>query len=121
MSAGDVVRVTLVPKDVEEVAIGARQIIIDLIADIESRQATGPFPAFGRIGDFKLPETLIPFTLMGDGRIDRGVYAPTGVGADKLMIRGARISVGEEVALIGADKTSVYGISAVTRLLDGQG
>jgi len=117
MPVGDVVRVTLVPRDAGGTMIDALQIIIDVVADIDTQQAIGPFPAFGRIGDFKQPETLIPFTLMGDGRIDRGVYAPVGASDDKLMIRGARVAVGEKIARVAGDQSSLYEIAGVTRLL----
>lgn len=81
---GDSVRVILVPQGEEEAT--DRQIVLDLTIDARG-VAVGPFPAFGRIGDFRRPGTLFPFTLMGDGRLDYGAHAGDVPTQDKLAIR----------------------------------
>ncbi len=114
----DPVRVTLTPKGADADTAAARQIILDLKLDSETGTSSGPFPAFGRIGDFRKNETLFPFTLMMDGRLDMGAYASDAQRQDKLDIRGAKLEVGGDVALVKGDASETFVISAITRLLD---
>ena len=108
----DIVRVTLVPQGAEDA--GDRQITLDLAIDASS-VAVGPFPAFGRIGDFKRPETLFPFTLMGDGRLDYGAHAPAG-DVDRLAIRNAVLGVSAEIVRTAGERSETFVIAAVTPL-----
>lgn len=114
----DPVRVVLVPKDADADTAAARQFVLDLRLDTEKGTSNGPFPAFGRIGDFRNPETLYPFTLMMDGRLDMGAYASDAQRQDKLDIRGATLELGGEVALLSGDASETFVIQSMTRLLD---
>ena len=84
----EMMRIVLVPVEGDETTAEAAQIMIDLAID-EAGLNSGPFPAFGRIGDFRGSETLYPFTLMGDGRMDRGAHASDGQRQDRLVHRGS--------------------------------
>lgn len=112
---GDIVRVVLFPKDADDA--GDRQIIVDMAIDA-SGSAVGPFPAFGRVGDFKRPKTLYPFTLMGDGRIDYGACASDGAPQDKLAIRSVALTPGAEIVRTAGDRAETFVIAAVTSLLN---
>ena len=112
MPGSEMVRVTLTPGDGDD--DGALQIVIDMKVDGDTRQATGPFPAFGRIGDFKRPETLYPFALMFDGRMDLGALATEAQRQARLDIRTARVVPGETVRATD----HLYVIRTVTPLLD---
>ena len=114
----DPIRVTLIPKGADADEAAARQIILDLKLDSDTGTSKGPFPAFGRIGDFRKNETLFPFTLMMDGRLDMGAYASDAQRQDKLDIRGATLEVGGEVALVKGDASETFVISAIAKLLD---
>lgn len=105
MGSGDVIRNNL-------------QVVLDLIVDVDSKQAVGPFPAFGRIGDFRNPDTVVPFTLMKDGLMDRGSNARPGPKEQTLLIRGARLGVGENISMIVGGNTSSYEIVSLVSLLD---
>lgn len=107
------VRIVLLPKD--GTAAGDRQIIVDMLADAGG-VAVGPFPAFGRIGDWTKPETLRPFTLMGDGRLDFGVHAPADASRAMLALRGAALSPGVDIA----GTAGPYTIATVTPLVADQ-
>lgn len=110
-------RVTLVPLDAGADTAEARQIILDLAVDDETNISTGPYPAFGRVGDFHRPDTLYPFTLMGDGRMDFGAYASDAQRQAKLQIRAARLVQDETIACDDAGVTTQYRISAITALI----
>lgn len=112
------VRITLVPKGADADTAAARQCVLDLKLDTEKGSSTGPFPAFGRIGDFRKPETLIPFTLMMDGRLDTGAYATDAQRQSKLDIRNAPLSEGAEIALIDGAKTETFVVQSIANLLD---
>ncbi len=112
-SVGDIVRVVLVPQGAQDAA--DRQIMLDLTVDAGGA-AVGPFPAFGRIGDFKRPETLFPFTLMGDGRLDYGAHAGPAPAEDKLAIRNAVLTPGAEILRTVGDRSEAFVIAAVTSL-----
>ncbi len=112
MPGSEMVRITLMPSDAGEG--DARQIVIDMKTDAGTRQTTGPFPAFGRIGDFRHPETLYPFALMFDGRMDLGAHATEAQRQVRLDIRTARLIPGEIVRATDGD----YVIRTVTPLLD---
>jgi hypothetical protein len=105
-------RVLLLPQDGD---VEARQIVIDMQVDA-SGKATGPFPAFGRIGDFKRPETLQPFALMFDGRMDLGAYAPDHARQAILEIRNATLVPGAEIARVASGRET-YVVSTLTDLL----
>jgi hypothetical protein len=109
------VRVVLLPKDAGEVSAGESQITIDMLVD-GSGSAVGPFPAFGRVGDFRKPGTLYPFTLMGDGRMDYGAHADEAARQDKLSIRATNLTLGAEVACTAGDRVTVFVIDTVTSL-----
>ena len=98
-------RVTLVLADIDEEAQAAGKLILDLALDVETGFSTGPFPAFGRKGDFRQPDTLLPFTLMADGRLDFGAFAPASERADVLNIRNIRLAQEEDVVCttVGGD------------------
>jgi len=115
---GEMVRVTLLPKDADGDAAADRQIVIDMAVDAAG-SAIGPFPAFGRIGDFRKPETLYPFTLMMDGRIDTGAYAGDEARQGKLAIRSTPMTIGAEVAHGTGDRTETFVIATVTSLAAG--
>lgn len=110
---GDIVRVVLVPRGAEDAS--DRQIMLDLTIDAGGA-AVGPFPAFGRIGDFKRPETLFPFTLMGDGRLDYGAHAGDVAMPDKLAIRNAVLAPGAEILRTAGDRSEAFVIATVTSL-----
>jgi hypothetical protein len=112
---GGMVRVVLFPKGAKGPAAADRQITIDMAVDPVGT-AVGPFPAFGRVGDFKKPEMLYPFALMGDGRIDYGAYASDGARQDKLAIRAARLTPGTEILRTAAGTTEIFLIDTVTPL-----
>lgn len=110
----DFVRVVLLPKDPENAA--DRQITLDLKID-DSGSAIGPFPAFGRVGDFKKPDTVYPFTLMGDGRLDYGAYASDTAEQDKLAIRSTVVAPGAEIVRATGVRTESFVIATVTSLV----
>lgn len=110
---GDSVRVILVPQGEEEAA--DRQIVLDLTIDARG-VAVGPFPAFGRIGDFRRPGTLFPFTLMGDGRLDYGAHAGDVPTQDKLAIRSEVLAPGGEILRTAGDRSEAFVIATVTSL-----
>ena len=111
------VRVVLVPQGVSEEAASDRQIILDLKLDTDTGMCTGPLPAFGRVGDFQKPETLYPFTLMRDGRMDFGSYATEEQRQDMFEIRTVRLAAGEEVAYRTGDQSQTYIIKTVMPLV----
>jgi hypothetical protein len=111
----DIVRVVLVPKDADDAT--DRQIMVDMAIDAGG-SAVGPFPAFGRVGDFKRPNTLYPFTLMGNGRIDYGAYASDGAPQDNLAIRSVVLTPGAEIVRTAGDQAETFVIAAVTSLLN---
>ena len=113
---GEMVRVVLLPKDAEGESAGDRQIMIDMVIDVAG-SAVGPFPAFGRVGDYKKPETLFPFTLMMDGRVDYGAHTDAGASQGKLGIRSTQLVAGAEVPLTGADGAEIFEIASVTPLV----
>lgn len=110
---GGMVRVTLFPQGAEDAT--DRQIALDLTIDAGGA-AVGPFPAFGRIGDFKRPQTLFPFTLMGDGRLDYGAHAGPAPTQDKLAIRNAVLVPGAEILRTLGDRSEAFVIATVTSL-----
>ncbi len=110
----DIVRVVLYPKGAEGAAVTDRQITLDLAIDAGG-SAVGPFPAFGRIGDFRRPETIFPFTLMGDGRLDYGAHAGDAA-QDKLAIRGMSLVPEGEIVRIVGDHHEAFVIATVTSL-----
>ncbi|MEG3151302.1 hypothetical protein U1769_15520 [Sphingomonas sp. ZT3P38] len=110
-------RVTLVPLDAEGDAAEARQIILDLTVDDETNISTGPYPAFGRVGDFHRPGTLYPFTLMGDGRMDFGAHASDAQRQAKLHIRAARLVQDETIACDDAGVATQYRINTIAALI----
>lgn len=112
----DLTRIVLVPADADEAAQAAGQLILDLRVYRATLRSSGPFPAFGRKGDFRKPETLFPFTLMADGRLDFGAFAPEDARQDVLAIRQARLAPGEEVACTGPDGETRYRIVSADRL-----
>ena len=112
---GEMVRVVLVPKNAEGESAGDRQIMVDMAIDTAG-SAVGPFPAFGRVGDYKKPETLYPFTLMMDGRVDFGALAQAGASQSKLGIRSTQLVAGAEVPLTAADGPETFVIATVTPL-----
>lgn len=111
---GDIVRVVLYPKGAEGAAASERQIVLDLAIDAGGL-AVGPFPAFGRIGDFRQPETIYPFTLMGDGRLDYGAHAGDAA-QDKLAIRGMMLVPEGEIVRTVGDRDETFVIATVTSL-----
>jgi hypothetical protein len=110
---GDIVRVILFPQGAEDAT--DRQIVVDLTID-GAGAAVGPFPAFGRIGDFKRPGTLFPFTLLGDGRLDYGAHAGDVPTLDKLAIRNAVLAPGAEILRTADDHSEAFVIATVTSL-----
>ena len=117
MAVNEIVRVVLTPKGADADSAADRQIVLDMKIDPDTQLSTGPYPAFGRIGDFRKPETLYPFALMFDGRLDFGAYATDGQPVHKIDIRAAKIAVGQEVAYHMGDDSAPYGIDMVTALL----
>lgn len=110
---GDIVRVILFPQGAEDAT--DRQIAVDLTIDAAG-VAVGPFPAFGRIGDFKRPGTLFPFTLMGDGRLDYGAHAGDVPTQDRLAIRNEVLAPGAEILRTAGDRSEAFVIATVTSL-----
>jgi len=111
---GDIVRVVLYPKGAQGAAATDRQIMLDLAIDAGG-SAIGPFPAFGRIGDFKRSETIHPFTLMGDGRLDYGAHAGDAA-QDKLAIRGMPLVPESEIVRTIGNHHETFVIATVTSL-----
>ena len=109
-------RIVLVPSAGEENERGARQIIIDLLIDRDGA-AVGPFPAFGRVGDYTRPETLFPFALMGNGALAFGAHASVPGSADILAIRSARVIVGAEILRTTNDRAESFVVAEVTPLM----
>ena len=107
-------RVILFPKADEDA--GARQIVLDLAIDA-SGSVVGPFPAFGRVGDFKRPETLYPFALMGDGRVDFGAYAGDSARQDRLAIRSAVLAPGTEIIWSANDRAETFVVDTIGSLV----
>jgi hypothetical protein len=107
------VRVVLFPQDKN----ADRQIILDLKLNPDTGVSDGPFPAWGRVGDFKKNETLIPFTLMMDGRMDTGVYAGDAKRQAFLDIRKAKLEVGAKIALRDGDKSEDFVIETITTVI----
>ena len=114
----EIVRVVLLPKGADEESAGDRQIMVDMAIDAAG-SAVGPFPAFGRVGNFKKPATLHPFTLMMDGRIDYGAHADDGANQNKLEIRSTILRPGAEIAQTGAGGAETFVITTVTPLTTG--
>ncbi|MBC2778547.1 hypothetical protein [Parasphingopyxis marina] len=94
-----------------------RQIVIDLNRDSETGISAGPFPAFGRVGHFRKAETLYPFTLMGDGRMDYGAHAQDDQRQDRLEVRKAKLTAGEAITCRVGDRADDYLIESVEPLL----
>lgn len=109
-------RIVLVPAGADEAAQAAGQLILDLRVDRATLRSSGPFPAFGRKGDFRQPDTLFPFTLMADGRLDFGAFAPDNARQDVLAIRQAKIAPGEEIACTGPAGETRYRIVSADSL-----
>jgi len=109
-------RLVLKPVGADEDDGNARQLVLDLNVDPETRLSTGPFPAFGRAGDFRRPETLYPFTLMMDGRLDLGAHASDAERQDMLAIRAARMETGAQVARTVGGREDMFVIVSVTPL-----
>jgi hypothetical protein len=112
MAKGELVRVVLFPQDKN----ADRQIILDLKLNPETGVSDGPFPAWGRVGDFKKNETLFPFTLMMDGRMDTGAYATDAQRQVFLDIRKAKLEKGGEVVRRDGDKSETFVIETITPL-----
>ncbi len=115
MPVSDMVRVVLLPTDGEGGSASDRQITIDVLIDADG-SVIGPFPAFGRVGDFKRPATIYPFTLMGDGRIDYGAHASDAGRQDKLAIRAMQVALGAQIHHMAGDRTEVFSIETVIPL-----
>jgi hypothetical protein len=116
MARGDMMRLVLQPKDASADEGMSRQLVLDLAVDPDTQMSTGPFPAFGRAGDFRRPETLFPFTLMMDGRLDFGAHASDAQRLDVLAIRAAKLMAGSPIARSGADGDDMYVIASITPL-----
>ena len=112
-----IVRVTLRPLGVSADTANDRQIVLDLKIDRSTRAACGPFPAFGRVGDFRKPDGLYPFTLMFDGRMDYGAHAADAARQDRLDIRGAAVIEGAHIAHHSAGVGLPYAIVSVTDIV----
>lgn len=110
----EVRRIELVPADVDEAAQAAGKLILDLVIDVETGRSNGPFPAFGREGDYRQPATLLPFTLMADGRLDYGAYAAAYERADVLTIRPVRLAVDADVVCSRAGGDTLYRVLSIT-------
>lgn len=106
------VRVVLFEKGVDGAEAPDSQMVIDMALDPETGASKGPFPAFGRIGNWQKPATLYPFALMMDGRLDFGTMATEAQNQEKLELRPARLEAGVEVP--GTAKS--YVIQSVTSL-----
>lgn len=112
----DPVRVVIVPEGADADSVASRQIMLDLLLDTETGATNGPFPAFGRIGDFRRPETLYPFTLMMDGRVDLGAHANDAQRQQRLEVRDAQLKEGTCVALDNGETRTRFVIQSVARL-----
>lgn len=117
MASGKMVRVVLKPDGVSEDEGNARQMVLDMIVDEATQVSTGPFPAFGRSGDYRKPETLYSFTVMMDGRLDMGAYATDEQRQDVLAIRTAKLEAGTLVPCAGPSGDLNYAIVSVTPLI----
>ncbi len=113
MAKSEFVRVVLLPQDKN----GDRQFILDLKLNPETQVSDGPFPAWGRVGDYKKNETLFPFTLMMDGRLDYGAYATDAQRQAVLEIRKVKVAPGEQITLRNGDKTETFVVETVTPLI----
>lgn len=113
----ETVRVVLAPDGVATDDASDRQILLDLTMDSETSACTGPFPAFGRVGDFRRPETLYPFALMFDGRMDFGAFAVDARRQGMLAIRAARLIPGERVDYRSGDDHDIYVVASVAASL----
>ena len=112
----ELMRVVLTPAGADDNLAAQLQFILDLQVDSEAQACVGPRPAFGRRGDYTRNDSLYPFTLMADGRLDYGAYAADDGRQDNLDIRGRKIVAGETVALRSAEDRSDYVIKSVTAL-----
>ncbi len=110
-------RLVLKPTGADEVTAEDKQIVLDLNVDEATNVSTGPFPAWGRIGDFRKAETLVPFTLMMDGRLDTGAYATDAQRQDFLDIRKAELGAGKTVVLRSGDEATEYEVAKITPLI----
>lgn len=110
-------RLVLKPAGADETTAEDKQIVLDLCVDEVTNVSTGPFPAWGRVGDFRKPETLVPFTLMMDGRMDTGAYASDAQRQDFLDIRNAELGTGKTVMLRSGEDASEYEITRLTPLI----
>lgn len=91
------VRVLMFVKGVSEDSAPDSQIVIDMVLDSETGASKGPFPAFGRMGNWQKPDTLYPFALMMDDRVDFGTLASDEQNKNVLELRKANLAVGTEV------------------------
>ncbi|MBN8817845.1 MAG: hypothetical protein J0I80_03860 [Sphingomonas sp.] len=112
----DPVRLVIVPEGGDSDSAAAHQIMLDLLLDTETGASNGPFPAFGRIGDFRRPETLYPFTLMMDGRVDLGAHANDAQRQHRLEVRDTQLREGTCIALDNGETRTPFVIQSVTRL-----
>ena len=119
MPASESVRVVLLPVGDHDNEGTAVQIVLDLQREVGASRSSGPFPAFGRIGDFRRPETLFPFALMFDGRMDLGALASEVDRHMILDIRTAELLPGTVVARTTDGRHDRYVIASVTNLLAG--
>lgn len=115
--AVEMMRLILKPEGADEATAAAKQIWVDLSVDSETAVSTGPFPAWGRVGDWQQPDTLIPFTLMMDGRLDTGVYASDEDRKDVLEIRKATLEVGGTIVRRAGDSATNYTIESMKPLI----
>lgn len=115
--AVEMMRIILKPEGADEATAGAKQIWIDLSVDSETGVSTGPFPAWGRVGDWQQPDTLVPFTLMMDGRMDTGAFANEGERNDVLEIRKATLEAGGTIVRRSGDTVSNYAIESMKPLI----
>ncbi len=115
--AVEMMRLILKPAGADEATAAAKQIWVDLAVDSETGQSTGPFPAWGRVGDWQQPGTLVPFTLMMDGRMDTGIYASDDQRSDVLEIRKADLGEGKTIVLKSGSDTSNYVIESLKPLI----
>jgi hypothetical protein len=114
MSAVEMVRVVVTPKGADEATEAELQFILDLKVDRATGKSAGPLPAFGRRGSFNKIESLYPFTLMVDGRVDYGAHAGAAARQDNLDIRGRVLAAGEPVTYRSATGEAAYEIKSVT-------
>ena len=106
------VRVLMFEKGASEDNAADTQIVIDMVLNPETGASKGPFPAFGRLGNWQKPETLYPFAMMMDGRIDYGTLASDEQNGKILELRPASLKDGVEVAY----GSQTYVIQSVTSL-----